>query len=425
MFYEEKQIYDITKCNQCKEILDEPRILPCGFTICSICVDLIKVNENKMFTCTLCYNKEHKMPDEGLAINKVILQLYSIRPIEFSRGKNVQDFKISLSKIKKISNSIWFGLNNGADQIKENCLNLRSDIQLATEEKIEIINQFNELLIKQINDYEQICLKSFTEMDKSSKIDFNKIINELNEFQMEQIDYLKQPNLSDEIIIDKNEKALQLIHKAENEKEKLENYIFNGNIMNFEKNSNNLQKSIVGKLFMRTKILSDIQMNELMSLCELDNTIRMKLIYKASLDGFGSLDFHLKCDNKSNTFIIIKTTNGNIFGGYTEKDWSYYGNKMDPSAYIFSFINKYRTPIKLKCSENKIAIYTNPDFGPTFGSDQFEFCIRNDSNQNLNSNSDFGKRYKHPLYSHGSDEAKSFLAGLQNFQTSEIEVYTI
>ena len=45
MFYEEKQIYDITKCNQCKEILDEPRILPCGFTICSSCVDLIKVNE--------------------------------------------------------------------------------------------------------------------------------------------------------------------------------------------------------------------------------------------------------------------------------------------------------------------------------------------------------------------------------------------
>ena len=32
-------------------------------------------------------------------------------------------------------------------------------------------------------------------------------------------------------------------------------------------------------------------MNELMSLGELDNNIRMKLIYKASLDGFGYLDF--------------------------------------------------------------------------------------------------------------------------------------
>ena len=57
-------------------------------------------------------------------------------------------------------------------------------------------------------------------------------------------------------------------------------------------------------------------------------------------------DFHSKCDIKPNTLVIVKSANGNIFGGYTEKDWAHTGNyKKDDYAFIFSLVNKDNKPL--------------------------------------------------------------------------------
>ncbi len=70
------------------------------------------------------------------------------------------------------------------------------------------------------------------------------------------------------------------------------------------------------------------------------------MIYKGSKDGFKASDFHSKCDDKSNTLVIVKSSNGNIFGGNTEQSWlntdpiSVRIDKNDPKAFIFSLINK-------------------------------------------------------------------------------------
>jgi len=40
------------------------------------------------------------------------------------------------------------------DLIKENCRRLRDEVQLATEEAIEQINNFNQDLIKEIDEFE-------------------------------------------------------------------------------------------------------------------------------------------------------------------------------------------------------------------------------------------------------------------------------
>jgi hypothetical protein len=42
-----------------------------------------------------------------------------------------------------------------------------------------------------------------------------------------------------------------------------------------------------------------------------------------------------------NTLRVIKSENGNIFGGYTTKAWdSNWESVTDPNAFIFSLINK-------------------------------------------------------------------------------------
>ena len=64
------------------------------------------------------------------------------------------------------------------------------------------------------------------------------------------------------------------------------------------------------------------------------------LIYKGSRDGDTYDNFHEKCDNKGPTIMIIKTDDGEIFGGYTEKSWNK-NNSMIPSPESFLFnLNK-------------------------------------------------------------------------------------
>jgi len=120
--------------------------------------------------------------------------------------------------------------------------------------------------------------------------------------------------------------------------------------------------------------------------------------------------------------IIIKSTNSNVFGGYTEQTWNSIDDyKADPSSFIFSLINKDNKPIKIKWSQNK-GIYCRNKYGPLFGGN--DLMITDKSNTNATSFSNLGHSYTHPDYAYGSNEVKSFLAGSFSFQVSEIEVYT-
>ncbi|EGG19891.1 hypothetical protein DFA_06995 [Cavenderia fasciculata] len=65
------------------------------------------------------------------------------------------------------------------------------------------------------------------------------------------------------------------------------------------------------------------------------------LLYKGSRDGFEASNFHQKCDGKGKTITLIKSGDGNIFGGYNSQSWNsngqYYG---DGSCFLFTIINK-------------------------------------------------------------------------------------
>jgi hypothetical protein len=103
--------------------------------------------------------------------------------------------------------------------------------------------------------------------------------------------------------------------------------MINGGEMKFEKNENKLDKLALGLLAkhsfnVQSDILLSRQMAELMSLCKFWLNQKWKLIYRATRDGFGATDFHSKCDRYQNSLMIIKSTKGYVFGGYTEKNWS-------------------------------------------------------------------------------------------------------
>jgi len=102
---------------------------------------------------------------------------------------------------------------------------------------------------------------------------------------------------------------------------------------------------------------------KLLNLTELTSITNQKwrLIYQASVDGFDS--FHSKCDGVRNTLLIVKSNKNYIFGGYTTADWSSSkinsGIKYDANAFLFSLVNEFNYPVKMKILWPENAIISN------------------------------------------------------------------
>ena len=89
--------------------------------------------------------------------------------------------------------------------------------------------------------------------------------------------------------------------------------------------------------FNHSKILDSSLVNQLVRVCRFPNSQMWELKYQGTRDGFKSTDFHKKCDGIRNTLTVVKTMNGNIFGGHAEKPWHSKGEftKGDGHSFLF------------------------------------------------------------------------------------------
>jgi len=144
------------------------------------------------------------------------------------------------------------------------------------------------------------------------------------------------------------------------------------------------------------------------------------LLYKASRDGFGADDFHRLCNNKGATLTLIESTEGCLFGGYSECEWkSIAGYGTSDKSFLFTLKNVHGIPpTKLDNILNKYSICDHPRYGPTFGG--FDLYICN------NSNTDKSSYSIHPhSYRDTTGKGMTLFAGNQYFTTKEIEVYQV
>ena len=111
---------------------------------------------------------------------------------------------------------------------------------------------------------------------------------------------------------------------------------------------------------------------------------KWKLIYRATRDGFDTTSFHLSCDNRGPTIVLILTSNGSIFGGFTSSNFvnfsflirleswrSHGGFFKDEDCFLFSLLTpKYQKKIKLNLRDkqsSEYAVFYSLDKGPCFG----------------------------------------------------------
>lgn len=169
-------------------------------------------------------------------------------------------------------------------------------------------------------------------------------------------------------------------------------------------NSNNL----IGDI-----ITNEEQYNLICDWINKEKSFKFKLLYKGTEDGDTYEIFHNKCDNKGPTISIIKSTDGQVFGGYTSKSWdkNQKTHVPDPLSFLFNINNK-----KKYCVSNNRGIMAS-SFICDFGGNNFhELWIKNYYLAEI-SYCDNGEGYNFKNY--------ELSGGKSSFKVQELEVYRV
>ena len=127
-----------------------------------------------------------------------------------------------------------------------------------------------------------------------------------------------------DVIVDclRNGKINKELVKANSDKGDADELINEMRMMGIELNDDNKEeiRGCFGSHFLReSTILEGTQYDD-----KLRNWVgdyQWRLIYRASKHGYSASSFHSHCDDNGPTLIIIKSTDGWIFGGYTTQSW--------------------------------------------------------------------------------------------------------
>ena len=254
MFYEQNQILNVLNCAKCSKEFDEPRLLPCGKTVCNDCISALTIYSNpnsNMFDCAMCLD-EHFMPSKGFPLNESLLKLLEQKPSEVYRGKVVETFKNNLESVHNKKQQLEFNLNNGEDTIKEHCMNLRCLIHASAETTIVKVNELADSLINQIIKYETECINSFQSISEgkqsTQKQRFQQQFDKIEKFYMEWSVYLKNLQYDEEAIIKANDVANKLSMEFNDDEIQIKSFIFINDLIKFEPNLDPIDRKLIGTI---------------------------------------------------------------------------------------------------------------------------------------------------------------------------------
>jgi len=148
------------------------------------------------------------------------------------------------------------------------------------------------------------------------------------------------------------------------------------------------------------------------------------VLYRATTHGWDASNFHGQCDGKGETITVVKSTNGNVFGGYNPVSWSQNGQySNDSKTFIFTLINTENVPpSKLSLISGKNGAYNCAGYGPTFGAGHDWYLCSNPNTVNSNY-SNLGTSFTCPPGFNDVAKKQRLMAGTYNFMVTEIEVF--
>jgi hypothetical protein len=303
-------------CSYCSRIYKDPILLPCGDTICRQHLterDIVKQNKIK---CNKC-KKEFGVRDNEFKLNealKNLIESHSYLSVEELGLK--QELEESVRRFYEFYEEFIQNRTNLDADIFEHFQEMRFQIDEHREKIKERIDDIALEMIDQTNKYEALYLRNIKE-NFSSFDDCKSLEHELNQIE----ETFRNPNLLAQSIKDmqqKQETALNEIQVKLNQMDRVKEFCEETNT--FKPNSILLDQyeetSFFGSLKLKqysnmnsfkSEILTgERQLVELINLCEFSRNDKWSLLYRGTRDGFGSDDFHSRCDGHSNTLTILK-----------------------------------------------------------------------------------------------------------------------
>ena len=224
MFYRQDNVNSILICGICDQKYKDPRVLPCGSTICHNCYLVLKdqSDKNGHFKCNFC-NEFHDS-SANLPVNKSVVDLLKCQPQAVVQSQKVAELNILLEKITKTANKNKIDQPLAETILYNDCQKVRNDLQLKMElirSQLDIIHQ---KLLVEIKDYENECKKNIQE--NFSKVFFGGIIAHSEDFYEDTNKFLSEFKIEEHLLQNFIEQAYQIFGGLENLYSRLQNFIF-------------------------------------------------------------------------------------------------------------------------------------------------------------------------------------------------------
>ena len=311
--------------------------------------------------------------------------------------------------------------------------NLRNELNQYKEEYDKIKKEFTTLQndTANIQDQNKELLKIKETYENQIQIAQNNLeqLTKDNETLKQNLTLLSNQN---ESLISENNSLKNNQQKSSYNDEEIKNLMEELSTYRLKAQENELLKKQLDELQYQMQVLQERQeeddvkevkgdiihdMNELEMITKKINKenkrIIINLLYKASADSDSAAVFHEKCDGANNTIVLVETTDGKRFGGYTTKSWK--GNcieKADTDAFIFSF-DKMKTYDNIP-GDDAIGCY--PKFGPIFLGCQIKIFD--------NAFTKGGTTFEKEL-NFNTEEDYELTGGSRTFGVKDIEVYEV
>lgn len=246
MFYQEEEISCLLSCPKCKQRYTDARIVPCSRTICVECIDAS--THNNEYKCTFC-NSTHRIPDGGFMQNDIVVSMLKLKPAHVSRSSLVEEFKENMAKLASLVHQLDKSKQSLKADIHEHCASLKNKIDLASERRLDEINEIRLNMLAQVDAYEQECVRN-VDAHKHDFFDLERE-RELDEHLNECTKYLANFRVDDQLVRDYNQKTLVKLDQVEKIINDLKIVQFNGKLLEFREHSNTpLEPESIGKFYL-------------------------------------------------------------------------------------------------------------------------------------------------------------------------------
>jgi hypothetical protein len=245
MFYQADKIDSILICKICEKKMVDPRLLPCGRSVCHRCVDLLTDTDKKRIKCENCA-KNHKIIKDGFPKNLALQQLLECEAKEVLRSNQLEEFKILLDILNTTKQSIESTLECGDATIRDHCDKVRNEMQLAIEQAHTKLDDIHKDFMDEIDNHEKQCQANFKSI-KQNKQDIEKALNRSNELLSKSNHLLNQFKIDQTQLATLFESAQLIQTNLEAIKDGIQKNMFNESLLKFERQIS-FDSNVIGKV---------------------------------------------------------------------------------------------------------------------------------------------------------------------------------